>query len=603
MLVSSRFFGYEEAPLTAPAVQMAVVPFDNEQIRVFARQWCAWLEKHLHGAQANLVLAAQHAAQFEKVVLARPQITDLARNPLLLTMIAVVLRQGKRLPERRVELYDQALGQLMTQWEFLRMAARGDTTPLFSIDYNDACQLWAPLARWMHEGGTGAVHEEELKQRLKTRLQELDREETAQDWLAVRGDKCCLLQERGDKLFSFLHQTFQEYLAAMDLYQGGQFVDDLERYIADPRWHEVLRLTCGYLGVICRPPRRAEVTALLQRIKNQPSPQEALLHQNLFLAASCLADDVKSRRDIEQAIVQDLLSLARSPAMDQQRLEAMRLLVANARIPTDEGLLQEVAPVLLRDEHWQIRYLFAQWLDSRSGSSAGSFLAQLGDDRNANVCGLALALSWRRNPTQALLEQVLAKLGSMMADLRLEVDHILLQKSSHLVVSLETDESGVRLEAARLLLDTEERPPALRALVALLQAPDSWVRLEAARLLRDTEERPLALHALVAWLQAPESLVRLQAARLLWMMADTQAGANQLVLLLTGDDPALRRYLADRYPRTSSERSVLPEPGENLPLLSALQEYLPETLAGIGPGDRLYEAAWLYATLSSSNSV
>jgi predicted NACHT family NTPase len=271
MLVSSRFFGYEAAPITAPAVQLAVVPFDNEQIRAFARKWYLWLERHLHGSQANITLAEQNAAKFEQVVLARPQIADLARNPLLLTMIAVVIRQDKRLPERRVELYDQALEQLTTQWEYLRMAARGDTTLPFSIDYNEACQLWAPIARWMHEGGTGAVHEEDLKQRLRGRLEELDREETAQDWLTVRGDKCCLLQERGDKLFSFLHQTFQEYLAAMDIYQDSRFVDDLERYIVDPRWHEVLRLACGYLGVICRPPRRTEVTELIRRIKDQRS--------------------------------------------------------------------------------------------------------------------------------------------------------------------------------------------------------------------------------------------------------------------------------------------------------------------------------------------
>jgi len=82
---------------------------------------------------------------------------------------------------------------------------------------------------WLHEVGTGAVHEEEVKEHLKFHLELLDREEKAEDWLTVRGDKCCLLQERGGQLFSFLHQTFQEYLAAMDLYQDGRFIDEVRR--------------------------------------------------------------------------------------------------------------------------------------------------------------------------------------------------------------------------------------------------------------------------------------------------------------------------------------------------------------------------------------
>jgi predicted NACHT family NTPase len=277
------------------------------------------LDQHLHGERANPELAAQNAKQFEASVFSRRQITDLARNPLLLTMIAVVIRQGRRLPERRVQLYDQALRQLMTQWEFLRMAAREDTQSEFVIDYNEACELWAPIARWMHEVGTGAVHEEELKEHLKFHLELLDCEERAEDWLTVRGDKCCLLQERGGQLFSFLHQTFQEYLAAMDLYQDGRFIDEVDRYTEDPRWHEVLRLACGHLGIICIPPRRAQAAMLIRRIKNHPAPYENLLHRNLLLAASCIADDVKPKRGIEQEIVEDLLRVAGSHVMPQRR--------------------------------------------------------------------------------------------------------------------------------------------------------------------------------------------------------------------------------------------------------------------------------------------
>lgn len=39
IVISSRFFGYEEAPLTAPAVQLVVAPFTDDQIRNFALKW------------------------------------------------------------------------------------------------------------------------------------------------------------------------------------------------------------------------------------------------------------------------------------------------------------------------------------------------------------------------------------------------------------------------------------------------------------------------------------------------------------------------------------------------------------------------------------
>jgi hypothetical protein len=406
VVITSRFFGYETAPVTAPAVQFVLAPFTDWQIEYFAEKWYSWLEQHLHGEQESNQAARVNAERFVRAVSAKPQIIALARNPLLLTMIAVVLRQGKRLPERRVELYDLALRQLMTQWEFQRRTARNETSAEFDVDYGEACEIWAPIARWMHEVGTGAVYEEDLKQRLAKRLKEMEREEKAKDWLSVRGDKCCLLQERGERLFGFLHQTFQEYLAAMDIW-NGQFIEELDRYIEDPRWHEVLHLACGFFGVIRRPRQKDVVTALLRRILEYGSPYEALLHKDLFLAVSCMTDDVRPGKEVEKTIIRALLKVAASNEIESQRLKALELLIANKRVGLDNVQLEDLEPELTQDQNPHIRSLYMQWLASQPGSAPDAILTQIGKGKDYGDRAIAFSLCWQRHPSLASFKQAI----------------------------------------------------------------------------------------------------------------------------------------------------------------------------------------------------
>lgn len=552
LLVCSRFFGYEEAPITDPAVQVVVAPFNNAQIRGFARRWHVWLEKHLHRDRPDLDYAEAEAEHFEAALFSRPQITELARNPLMLTMIAVVIRQGKVLPRRRVELYDLALRQLMTQWEYLR----GETLKTFHIDYGQACQLWAPVARWMHEVGTGAVHEEELKKRLRDRLKELELEETAEDWLTVRGDKTCLLQERGTQVFGFLHQTFQEYLAAQDIFSEGEFVKDLGRYIQDPRWHETLRLACGYLGVVANPPQKANVTALLRRILEAGSPYESLLHRDLLLAATCIADDVNPRKDIEREIVTRLLQLASSGAVEPLVIEAMDLLVENARIEIDSAVLENAERSLVDHPNSLVRYRLTRWLKERPGPPTDHSLRQLSEDANENISILANALLWQSNPTQEMLSRILEHLPlAPQADL--EVISILRQNSLHVAELLKSLQSTALVNAAGLLLETEQREQGINALLALLKDDESlgW---QAVELLSNRPEiLTQAVPALLNLLKAESGSQRRQAAELLLKTKERQKAVDVLLDQLKARSGRLRRQAAKLLLKTEEHRKAV----------------------------------------------
>lgn len=64
--------------------------------------------------------AAAHAQALTSAIFANPQAAELAQNPLLLTMLALIRQQGVTLPDRRVELYELCIKTLAETWNRAR---------------------------------------------------------------------------------------------------------------------------------------------------------------------------------------------------------------------------------------------------------------------------------------------------------------------------------------------------------------------------------------------------------------------------------------------------------------------------------------------------
>ena len=144
-------------------------------------------------------------------------------------------------------------------------------------------------------------------------------------------DYASLLLERGSGEYGFIHLTFQEYLAAMAVAQKGQsdltpVVDLLAERLADPRWHEVLLLTIGYLGIVQQ--RDEAAGEVLQRlIERSPGEPGAAV----VLAGEAVLDTwpggvtQQCRDAIEAALLATMLDskgLRRSPGRVQGRSSA-----------------------------------------------------------------------------------------------------------------------------------------------------------------------------------------------------------------------------------------------------------------------------------------
>ena len=258
-VLTSRIVGYRSVrPAAEDLKECTLVDFDADDILLFLEKWTQALEQTAMGASTVTELAAaEEKAELLFALERNPGVRQLAANPLLLTILALMKRQGVLLPERRVQLYDQYVQTLLRHWNL----ARGlDRRVARDLDVLETTSALAPLALWMQESspGAGLVKGEALRRKLEAIYTERrvdDPAAAARQLLADARDHASLLLERGAGEFGFIHLTFLEYLAAIAVAQRGQsdlqpVVKMLAQHIDDPRWREVSLLTIGYMGII-----------------------------------------------------------------------------------------------------------------------------------------------------------------------------------------------------------------------------------------------------------------------------------------------------------------------------------------------------------------
>ena len=258
-VLTSRIVGYRQVrPTATDLAECTLVDFDDDEIEAFITRWTTALEKQASGETAVARAdATREKAELLDAVRRNPGVRRLAANPLLLTILALMKRQGVTLPERRVQLYDQYVSTLLSQWNRARsLSGRGVGRDLDDVQ---TLRLLAPLALWMHETnpGVGLVKREDLRRKLTAMLTELhdpDPLHAAQTFLEDVREHAALLLERGPEEYGFIHLTFEEYLSAVALALRAEgkaqtIVDYLTPRVGEQAWREITLLTVSYLGI------------------------------------------------------------------------------------------------------------------------------------------------------------------------------------------------------------------------------------------------------------------------------------------------------------------------------------------------------------------
>ncbi|WP_163988056.1 HEAT repeat domain-containing protein, partial [Pyxidicoccus caerfyrddinensis] len=281
VLVTSRIAGFDARPFEEAGFTIATLDdLDAEQIRTFAKGWFALAfpgeAEKADRARDDLLDALER----------RPQLSAIAGNPLLLTIMAIIARH-QRLARSRTQLYAQALGVLCYAWDYRRGLKLSSDSPLADLQPDDTLLMLRRIAWRMQESSVGlrgnAIRESELKSILKDFFEHEwhflppRARRAAAEMVQLLQERNWVLTTRGPALYGFVHRTFLEYLCALELtkrFEAQEVTlealrdEHVLKHVDDDSYSEVIRLLCGQLPVraadqlitaICPPAERAVV--------------------------------------------------------------------------------------------------------------------------------------------------------------------------------------------------------------------------------------------------------------------------------------------------------------------------------------------------------
>lgn len=316
-VLTSRVVGYRAVrPSAEDLAECTIVDFEDEEIEEFVTHWTDAIEKQ---AQGNTAAARADAETDRRELLdaihQNPGVRQLASTPLLLTILALMKRQGVTLPERRVQLYDQYVTTLLSTWN--RARSLSGRAPGRDIDEVQTVRILAPLALWMHEisPGIGLVGREDMRRKLEELFHErgdASPHQAARQFMLDVREHAALLLERGPGEYGFIHLTFEEYLAAVALALMGQgdskpIIETLARHVGEQTWREVTLLTIGYLGIRQQLPKIAgEVVQALVEEKPGPPGEAVVLAGDAVLDTWPGGVSLQSRERVIQALVETM---------------------------------------------------------------------------------------------------------------------------------------------------------------------------------------------------------------------------------------------------------------------------------------------------------
>ncbi len=253
ILLTSRTYAYQKDQWRIPRFfETVLLDFSKGQIIRFIDQWYSHSADLMKMDQEN---AQSRAQTLKREIFANDRLLELAERPLLLTLMANLHAwRGGSLPEKREELYSDAVDLLLDRWESrkIRQDAQGNTlvepgiAEFLKTGKDKLRKKLNELAFKVHRDqpvlqGTADIPEGVLL----PELIKLSSEKESVDLNALirfLEQRAGLLLSHGN-IYTFPHRTFQEYLAACHL-TGETYPDEIaDLALAEPeRWREVALL-------------------------------------------------------------------------------------------------------------------------------------------------------------------------------------------------------------------------------------------------------------------------------------------------------------------------------------------------------------------------
>ncbi len=372
------------------------------------------------------------------------------------------------------------------------------------------------LALDIHSSGGRSLTKEQILEKFSRYLPEVNIEdERAEDVLDEIVQRNVLIKEVSIGVYEFLHLSFQEYFAALELRERKDYEVLLE-HLYDPWWEEVILLIAGF---------DRDSTELIRRIQKEEKTnkrfREDIFYSNLMLMGKCIADADYTDARLREEIVERLWFLYQTAEFSSLRENAIGILGLVKPKKLISSLIEELSS---GDSFVRLKAVHA--LGMMGSERALDRLIELTNDEEGSV---------RESAAEAL-----GRIGSERALDRL--------------IELTIDESiHVRWSAAEALgrIGSER---ALDRLIELTIDESIHVRWSAAEALgRIGSER--ALDRLIE-LTIDESIcVRESAAEALGRIGSERA-LDRLIELTRDKDSFARCKAAEALGKTGNERAI-----------------------------------------------
>ncbi|MDJ0581529.1 NACHT domain-containing protein [Crocosphaera sp.] len=437
IILTSRWLGYKaEEFINAEFEHFMLQDLDQTQINDFIQRWHDLAFQN----RDDKTLKQQ---RLQKAIKESKAIRELAGNPLLLTMMAI-LNRTQELPRDRPKLYEKASEVLLHQWDFETKEGLIDPELkkyLYNIDLRDKKDILRLVANAMQAGEKGLaanlIYKEELESILTNYLEETginkrdasDMTDLIIKQLRYRNFILCSL---GGNAFSFVHRTFLEYFCACEFYErfkkrgleGGITYEELETDVfmkncLDNSWKEVLCLLMGMLSAEF--PKEISEKLINYLIDQKEMDRKFTA---LFLAADCFAElrNPSTHHQLNQRLLNQLEKLYYEedeskiwyPFKDKIKDNIVNSLSRNW--PSDSQVWNTLQTMAQSEVNWSIQKQIVEKLVQVAQLYPKVILKiqELATNRNSAAI-YSLAKHYRDHPQTLAIIQQLAHHGSSAA--------------------------------------------------------------------------------------------------------------------------------------------------------------------------------------------